>query len=97
MTLWETESGFRFSTKMAYRYFFDPICMDCHIKQQCHEGFYGIRIEQKGSDYWVRLCLYKHSPDVLMPWKSFLQSDLPKKFKELCNLEQLHPPTQAVR
>lgn len=88
VTLWETESGFRFSTKMAYRYFFDPICKDCQIKQQCHEGFYGIRIEQRASDYWVRLCLYKHTPDVLMPWKSFLESELPKKLKDLCKLEQ---------
>jgi GTP 3',8-cyclase len=86
--LWETESGFRFSTKMAYRYFFDPICAECPIKEQCYEGFYGIRIERRVSDYWVRLCIYKHTPDVLMPWESFLKSDLAKKFKDLCEREQ---------
>lgn len=85
---WETESGFRFSTKMAYRYFFEPICTGCPIKEVCYEGFYGIRIERKMSDYWVRLCIYKHSPDVLMSWESFLHSDLAKKFKELCEQEQ---------
>ncbi len=86
--LWETESGFRFSTKMAYRYFFDSVCSGCSIKENCHEGFYGIRLERKFSDYWVRLCIYKHTQDVLMPWKSFIKSDLAKKFKDLCELEQ---------
>lgn len=86
--LWETESGFRFSTKMAYRYFFDPICSGCPIKEQCHEGFYGIRIERRISDYWVRLCIYKHTPDVLMPWNTFLKSDLARQFKELCERDQ---------
>jgi cyclic pyranopterin phosphate synthase len=86
--LWEAESGFRFSTKMAYRYFFDPICTGCPIKEQCYEGFYGIRIERRMSEYWVRLCIYKHSPDVLMPWESFLKSNLAKRFKELCEEEQ---------
>jgi len=81
--LWEAESGFCFSTKMAYRYFFDPICAECSIKVQCYEGFYGIRL-----DYWICLCIYKHSPDVLMPWKIFLESELAKKFKELCEREQ---------
>lgn len=85
---WETESGFCFSTKMAYRYFFDPICNGCTLKEQCHEGFYGIRIERRMSDYWVRLCIYKHTQDVLMPWKLFLQGDIAKKFKELCKGEQ---------
>jgi GTP 3',8-cyclase len=87
--LWETELGFRFSTKMAYRYFFDPICAKCLIKEQCHEGFYGIRVERRVSGYWVRLCIYKHTPDVLMPWELFLQSDLIKKIKVLCEKEQL--------
>jgi cyclic pyranopterin phosphate synthase len=87
--LWEAESGSHFSTKMAYRYFFEPVCAGCPIKEHCHEGFYGVRVERRMSDYWVRLCIYKHTPDVLMPWKKFLQSDLPKKIKDLCKEEQL--------
>lgn len=81
---WETETGFQFSTKMAYRYFFDPVCAGCAIKQQCHEGFYGVRVERRGTDYWVRLCLYKQTPDVLMPWRSFVSSDLAKRLKDQC-------------
>lgn len=88
VVLWETPSGFHFTTKMAYRYFFDPICNGCSIKEQCYEGFYGIRLERKQSEYWVRLCIYKHSSDVLMPWDKFLQSDLADKYKTLCEQEQ---------
>ncbi len=47
-----------------------------------------IYAERRMSDYWVRLCIYKHTPDVLMPWESFIKSDLAKKFKDLCEQEQ---------
>lgn len=82
--LWEAESGFRFSTKMAFKYFFEPICQGCSIRSSCHEGFYGIRLERRLSDYWVRLCIYRHTPEVLMPWREFLQSGLAVKFKDIC-------------
>lgn len=86
--LWEADSGFRFSTKMAFRYFFDEICSECSIKDQCHEGFYGIRLERRLASYWVRLCIYKHTPEVLMPWSEFLQSELARKFKTLCEQDR---------
>jgi len=85
---WQTKSGFRFSTKMAYPYFFAPICDGCQEKDGCHEGFYGIRLEKRGSDHWVRLCISKHTPDVLMPWRSFLASSAAQEFKSLCQAEQ---------
>jgi hypothetical protein len=87
--LWESKSGFRFSTKMSYLYFFEPTCAGCPLRPVCHEGFYGIRLERRGSDYWVRLCIYKQSPDVLMPWGVFLESELPEQFRKLCEQEQL--------
>jgi cyclic pyranopterin phosphate synthase len=86
---WETKSGFRFSTKMSFRYFFDPICSGCSIKSACHEGFYGVRLERRLAEYWVRLCIYKHSPDVLMPWRQFLDSAMAEEYKNLCAQEQL--------
>ena len=86
---WEAEGGFRFSTKMSYQYFFDQVCDGCTVKEQCYEGFYGIRIERRMSDYWVRLCIYKHTQDILMPWKAFLQSETAKKFKALCMQERV--------
>jgi len=87
-TTWEAESGLRFSTKMAYSYYFDPICKDCPIKRECHEGFYGIRLERRQMDYWVRLCIYKHTPDVLMPWSEFLRSPIAEQYKLLCRQDQ---------
>lgn len=86
--LWKTETGLCFSTKMAFRYFFDPICGNCSIKQDCHEGFYGIRLERKMDDYWVRLCIYKNTPDVLMPWRNFLESSFAENLRNICKQEQ---------
>ncbi len=88
VTAWRAGSGFEFSTKTSYRYFFDPVCRSCPIQAQCHEGFYGIRLERRDDDYWVRLCMYKHTPDVLMPWRNFLSSSLAQEFVELCKSEQ---------
>lgn len=87
--LWEADSGFRFSTKMAFKYFFDAVCRGCPIKDQCYEGFYGIRLERRMTDYWVRLCIYKHTPEVLMPWNEFLQSRLAERFKTLCDQDRI--------
>lgn len=86
---WQSYSGMKFSTKMAIRYFFSPLCGECKIKAQCHEGFYGIRLERRNDDYWVRLCIYKQGEDVLMPWQEFLKSDLAHHLKNQFTKEQI--------
>jgi molybdenum cofactor biosynthesis enzyme MoaA len=85
---WRSESGFQFSTKTAVRYFFGPICDGCPNRATCYEGFYGPRLERRQSDYWVRLCIYRHTPDVLMPWQDFLASEPSKLLRKLCENEQ---------
>lgn len=82
-SIWKTESGFMFSIKLSTRYYFDPICIRCAVKEHCHEGFYGVRVEKRDG-YWVRLCIYKQTHDVLMPWRIFLESGLPEKIRRLC-------------
>lgn len=82
-TFYKSADGFSFSTKTMFRYFLNNICSTCSIKEQCFEGYYGVRIERRDDDYFVRLCIYKQSPDVLMPWRTFLQSDLPKAIRKL--------------
>jgi cyclic pyranopterin phosphate synthase len=69
-------SGLQFGTKVAYPYYFEPICRECPIRAQCHEGFYGVRIERRDLGYYVRLCIYKSSEEVLMPWQQFLESKI---------------------
>lgn len=85
---WKTRFGFEFSTKTVFRYLFDPICEDCPIKSQCYEGFYGVRLERRLSGYYIRLCIYKHTPDILMPWETFLQNEISKQLRDLCEKEQ---------
>ncbi|MEK7635929.1 MAG: radical SAM protein [Patescibacteria group bacterium] len=80
---YRAKDGFEFSTKIAFPYFFTQICDDCSIKQNCLEGFYGVRIEKIKEEYFVRLCLYKQSSDVLMPWKVFVDTGLAKKVKTI--------------
>ena len=85
---WRSSSGFHFSTKTAIRYFFDPVCGGCPSRSNCYEGFYGLRLERRQSAYWVRLCIYRHTPEVLMPWRGFLSSEPSRLLRELCSEEQ---------
>jgi GTP 3',8-cyclase len=75
------EDGFEFSTKISFPYFFDLICNKCQIKNLCFEGFYGIRLERRDKDYFIRLCVYKQSPDILIHWKEFVKSSIAQKLK----------------
>ncbi len=74
--------GFQFSTKVAFPYFFAPVCEHCKIKDVCFEGFYGVRVEAREGRYFVRLCIYKQSPDILMPWMEFINSGLAEELRE---------------
>lgn len=78
---YHAKNGFKFSTKVSFPYFFAPICNDCCIKRSCLEGFYGVRVEKREGEYFIRLCLYKQSPEILMPWKVFINTGLAEKIK----------------
>lgn len=82
-------SGFEFSVKVAHPYFFGPVCDGCALKRVCFEGFYGVRVERRADGYYVRLCIYKQSSDVLMPWRQFLQSKIITSMTETMKDEQL--------
>lgn len=68
--------GHAFSIKLSYPYFFDPVCANCTVKGECLEGFYGLRLEAREGTYFIRLCIYKQSAEVLMPWRDFLATPL---------------------
>jgi molybdenum cofactor biosynthesis enzyme MoaA len=70
--------GFIFSIKTSFSYFLPRICSNCSIRNKCFEGFYGLRLEKRNGDYFVRLCIYKNSPDVLMKWDDFIRSEVIK-------------------
>lgn len=59
------------------------ICDDCTNKRYCQEGFYGLRLEKKGNDLMIRLCLYKSDTDVLMPVDAFYKSNVYSELKQL--------------
>jgi molybdenum cofactor biosynthesis enzyme MoaA len=88
---YRTPSQVSFSTKVAYPFFFEPVCDGC-TERPCQEGFYGIRIELRDSGYFVRLCIYKQTSDVLMPWQQFLASELPRQMREALASEMMPNP-----
>lgn len=62
---------------------FPDICKDCQCQEECLEGFYGLRLEKREGVYYIRLCLLRSTPDVLIPFEVFLQSN------QLSNLQKL--------
>lgn len=80
-TYYRAKDGFEFSTKVSFPYFFGLVCGGCLIRKSCFEGFYGVRVEARKGEYFVRLCLYKQSSDVLMSWKYFIDSGLAEKIR----------------
>lgn len=80
---WVSESGMVFETKEEYPYYLDGICQNCSVKNICHEGFYGLRLESRQGEYFIRLCAYKNSSDVLIPFKKFLSSNIAEEYLRL--------------
>lgn len=83
--------GLEIAIKQSFSYFFNPVCDGCPIRDrgECFEGFYGLRLERKNTGYFVRMCVYRQDSGVLMPWKKFLSSDLPKKLKDIFREEKI--------
>lgn len=48
------------------------VCSHCDFKRKCQEGFYGLRLEQIENEYYIRLCIYKSTEDVLMKYEDFI-------------------------
>jgi cyclic pyranopterin phosphate synthase len=84
--VWASADGFQFEIKEEFPYYLEAVCGGCQIRHQCREGFYGIRLEVRGGAYFVRLCSYKNSPDVLMPLKEFLNSSSAQAYRETLTL-----------
>lgn len=61
-------------------YHIHSLCENCNIKDNCQEGFYGIRLEQINKKYYIRLCLHKSTPDCVMLFDDFINSNV---YKEL--------------
>lgn len=70
------------STKMTYPFHLKEMCDCCSKKQECHEGFYGVRIERIKEEYYVRLCIYKQTRDILIPWEEFINSKISETIKD---------------
>ena len=77
-----TPKGKVLSVKLAFPYYLEGICKNCLIQDKCYEGFYGIRVERLMNNYYVRLCIYKQTSDVLILWQDFIQSSISTEIKK---------------
>lgn len=59
------------------------ICDSCLKRDECQEGFYGVRIESISGEIMVRLCLYKSDTEVLMPVDTFFESEVYAELMEI--------------
>lgn len=72
---YQAASGKKISVKISYPYFLPAVCQGCPIRAEnkCHEGFYGVRLEERLSELYVRLCIYRQDSHVLLPWREFMK------------------------
>lgn len=78
-----TRTGFHFSVKAIRRCSLRTMCGYCHIRDQCEEWFYGIRIEQIGDKPMVRLCLHRQDFPSVQTIEGFFGSE---QFREVQQL-----------
>lgn len=82
---YKTSEGFRLqvkTTKFAGRpKWLNSLCNGCEYKEHCQEGFYGLRLENRNEQLFLRLCLYKSDPSVLMSIEDFFASPIYEELK----------------
>ncbi len=61
----------------------ETICGRCDKKTECQEGFYGLRLESRNDELYLRLCICKSTDDVLMTVDDFLQSEVYGELKTM--------------
>lgn len=59
------------------------LCSTCKNKEQCQEGFYGIRVEKRREQFFIRLCLYRSDPMVLMTLDQFINSSVYREIRAI--------------
>lgn len=59
------------------------LCANCKKKEECQEGFYGLRLENKNNKLLLRMCLYRSDKEALFTIKEFLSSSIFEELKSL--------------
>lgn len=53
-------------------------CDKCDKKNECLEGFYGLRLEKRQGIYYIRTCLIRDTKETLIPLSRFFTSEIYK-------------------
>ena len=59
-------------------YHLSGFCDKCKKRNECLEGFYGLRLEKRQGVYYIRTCLIRDSNEALIPLTKFFTSDIYK-------------------
>jgi molybdenum cofactor biosynthesis enzyme MoaA len=57
------------------------LCDNCPVKNECNEGFYALRVEKKGFDYFARICLLRNDNETAIKTISFFDSNIYTKLQ----------------
>lgn len=79
--LYTTDRGTQINAKYIRPYHPDVVCGDCEHKgkSSCVEKFYGLRMEFRDGQPWIRLCVQKTTSQTVMPFKEFIIKDIMKE------------------
>ena len=59
------------------------LCGNCEKKEECQEGFYGLRLENRDGELVLRMCLYRSDEEALLTIDDFLSSPIFSELKTL--------------
>ena len=76
--------GTRIDAKYLRPYHPDVVCGSCEHngKDTCVEKFYGLRMEFRGGNLYIRLCVQKTNVDTVMPLSDFINKDIIRQLAE---------------
>jgi molybdenum cofactor biosynthesis enzyme MoaA len=68
--IYTNPKGKEISVKQHILYKHPEFCNGCNT--ECHEGYYGLRFEKQGDQYYIRTCLDRSDSATLIPVKDFI-------------------------
>lgn len=75
---YQGENGLEIDAKYVRLFHPDVVCGGCEYREQvsCREKFYGLRMEFRGGEPYVRLCIQRTNQQTVMPLKDFLNRNI---------------------
>lgn len=75
---YKSPSGLEIDAKYTTHYHPEIVCGGCELRDSanCYEKFYGIRMEFRDGNPYIRLCIQKTNERTVMPLSDFINKDI---------------------